>query len=164
MREIGGSIPGLGRPPGEGNGNPLQLSCLGKSHGQKSLVGYSPWGCKESDVSEWLTLTYSNWKPFCSHENAPKQLAFHIQMWVGSTTNPCLKAIPQLLSYQNLCSIMSPTPEAPSRLLHAWCTEHMAESGLTFLYVWGWTGWFSVLSLGKMRSRYHWNITKPEFH
>ena len=39
-----GSIPGLGRPPGGGKGNPLQYSCLGKSHGQRSLEGYSPWG------------------------------------------------------------------------------------------------------------------------
>ena len=36
-----GSISGLGRFPGEGNNNPLQY---GESHGQKSLVGYSPWG------------------------------------------------------------------------------------------------------------------------
>ena len=34
-----GSIPGLERSPGEGNGNPLQYSCLEKSHGQRSLVG-----------------------------------------------------------------------------------------------------------------------------
>ena len=40
-----GLIPGLGRSPGEGNGNPLQ-SFPGKSRGQKSLVGYSPWGLK----------------------------------------------------------------------------------------------------------------------
>jgi len=47
-------IPGLGRSPGEGNGNPLQYSCLEKSHGQRSLVGYSPWGRKESDTTEQL--------------------------------------------------------------------------------------------------------------
>ena len=41
-----GSIPGSGRSPGEGNGNPLQYSCLGKSHGQRRLAGYSPWGHK----------------------------------------------------------------------------------------------------------------------
>ena len=35
-----GSIPGSGRSPGEGNGNPLQYSCLVKSHGWRSLVGY----------------------------------------------------------------------------------------------------------------------------
>jgi len=39
-------IPGLGRFPGEGNGNPLQYSCLENPHGQRSLVGYSPWGHK----------------------------------------------------------------------------------------------------------------------
>ena len=36
-----GLIPGLGRSPGEGNGNLLQYSCLGESHGQKSLAGYN---------------------------------------------------------------------------------------------------------------------------
>ena len=39
-----GSIPRLGRNPGEGNGNPLQYSCLENPHGQRSLAGYSPWG------------------------------------------------------------------------------------------------------------------------
>ena len=47
-----GLIPGLGRSPGGGHGNPLQYSCLENSHGQKSLVGYSPWGCKKSDPTE----------------------------------------------------------------------------------------------------------------
>ena len=41
-----GSISGSGRFPGEGNGNPLQYSCLEKPHGQRSLADYSPWGCK----------------------------------------------------------------------------------------------------------------------
>ena len=44
-----GSIPGSGRSPGERTGNPLQYSCLEKSHGQRSMVGHSPWFCKESD-------------------------------------------------------------------------------------------------------------------
>ena len=46
-----GSIPGLGRSPGEGNGNPPVL-LPGKFHGWRSLVGYSPWDCKESDMTE----------------------------------------------------------------------------------------------------------------
>ena len=37
------SIPGLGRSPGEGIGYPLQYSCLENPHGQRSLVGYTPW-------------------------------------------------------------------------------------------------------------------------
>ena len=47
-----GSIPGLGRSPGGGNGKPLQYSCLENPHGQRNLVGYSPWGHKESDTTE----------------------------------------------------------------------------------------------------------------
>ena len=45
-----GLIPGSGRIPGEGNGNPLQYSCLDRncpgqnSMDRGSLVGYSPWG------------------------------------------------------------------------------------------------------------------------
>jgi len=37
-----GSIPGLGRSPGEGNGNPLQDSCLENPQGQRSLASHSP--------------------------------------------------------------------------------------------------------------------------
>ena len=49
------SIPGSERSPGEGNGNPL-VFLPGESHGQRSLVGYGPWGHKESDSTERLTL------------------------------------------------------------------------------------------------------------
>ena len=34
--------------------NPLPYSCLKNPHGQRSLAGYSPWGCKELDRTEWL--------------------------------------------------------------------------------------------------------------
>ena len=44
--------PGLGKSSGGGHGNPLQYSCLGKSHGQRSLVGYGPSGCQELDTTE----------------------------------------------------------------------------------------------------------------
>ena len=47
-----GLIPGWGRFPGGGNGNRHQNSCLGNPHGQRSLAGYSPWDCKESDMTE----------------------------------------------------------------------------------------------------------------
>ena len=50
-----GSIPGLGRAPGGGHGNPLQYTCLENPHGQRSLAGYSPWGRKELDTTEQLS-------------------------------------------------------------------------------------------------------------
>ena len=49
-----GSIPGSGRSPGEGNGNPLPVFSPGKSHGRRSLTDYSPWGRKEPDMTEQL--------------------------------------------------------------------------------------------------------------
>ena len=52
------SIPGSGRSPEEGNGNPLQYSCLEKSHGQTSVVGYSPWVHKELDTTEQLHYSF----------------------------------------------------------------------------------------------------------
>ena len=39
-----GSIPVWGRSPGEGNSKPTAVFLPGKSHGRRSLVGYSPWG------------------------------------------------------------------------------------------------------------------------
>ena len=47
-----GSIPGLGRSPGIGDGNPLPVFLPGKSHGQGCLVANTPWGRKELDTTE----------------------------------------------------------------------------------------------------------------
>ena len=48
-----GSIPGLGWSPGEGKGYPLQYS------GLENVKEYSPWGPKESCMTEWLSLSLS---------------------------------------------------------------------------------------------------------
>ena len=54
-----GLIPGLGSSSREGNGNPLHPVFLpGEFHGQRNLVGYSPWGHKELDTTERLTLEF----------------------------------------------------------------------------------------------------------
>ena len=53
MRETLGLIPGLERSPGERNGYPLWYSCLENFMDR----GYSPWGCKESDTTERLSLS-----------------------------------------------------------------------------------------------------------
>ena len=54
-----GLIFGLERSPGRGYGNPLQNCCLENPRGQGSLVGYSPWGHKESDTTEWLSIAHN---------------------------------------------------------------------------------------------------------
>ena len=87
------STPGSRRSPAGGNGKPLQNSCLKNSMDKGSLEGYSPWGCKESDMTEHtptrpqdtmsgraLVVFFffcfcfershlrSNWKPHCHFE------------------------------------------------------------------------------------------------
>ena len=51
-----GSIPGLGRSPGGEDGNPLQYSCLENPHVQRDLASSSPWGHKESDMTDRLSM------------------------------------------------------------------------------------------------------------
>ena len=53
------SIPGLGRSPGVGNGNPLQYSCMKDSMDRGALAGYGPWDCRESDVTKGLRSSSS---------------------------------------------------------------------------------------------------------
>ena len=62
-------IHGLGRSPGGGHGNRVQYYCLENPHGQRSLVGYSPWGHKELDTTEWLNH---------HHQFGPNILVFKI--------------------------------------------------------------------------------------
>ena len=52
-----GSIPGSVRSPGEGNGNPLQDSCL-ENPMDGGAMGYSPRGHKESDMTKRLSQVY----------------------------------------------------------------------------------------------------------
>ena len=74
-----GLTPGSGRFPGGGNGTPLPYSCLENPIGQRSLVGYSPWAHKESDMTEQLThikewpASVGGPRPFRKEQKAPLQ-------------------------------------------------------------------------------------------
>ena len=48
-----------GISPGGGRGNPFHYSCLENPHGQRNLVDYNPWGRKDTDMTERLTLSFS---------------------------------------------------------------------------------------------------------
>ena len=52
-----GSDPCIRRSPAGGHGNPLQRSCLDNSHGQRNLVGNSPWGGEELDMTQHIVTT-----------------------------------------------------------------------------------------------------------
>ena len=58
-----GSIPESGRFPGERMA-PTPVFSPGEPHGQRSLLGYSPWGCKESDTTERRALTSQSYGYF----------------------------------------------------------------------------------------------------
>ena len=51
--------PSVGKIPWSRTWQLTPVLLPGKSHGQRSLAGYSPCGCKQSDTSEWLTLSSS---------------------------------------------------------------------------------------------------------
>ena len=73
-----GSIPRSGRLPEGGHGDPLQYSCLEKPHGQRSLVGCSPWGQKESDTTEVTKHMYG--KLQASGGGGSRKLFFHMRL------------------------------------------------------------------------------------
>ena len=62
-----GSMPGLGRSPGGGDGNPIQYSCLENPHEQRSLAGNSPWSHKELDTTEWLSTRHIHYVRMLLH-------------------------------------------------------------------------------------------------
>ena len=68
----------------QGQDNPLEeerqltlVSLSGKSHGQRSLVGYSPWGCKESDMTEQLSMHIGGFEKF---KHFPGNLEGHMHV------------------------------------------------------------------------------------
>ena len=82
-----GSILELGRSPGEGHDNSLQYSCLENLHGQRGLAGYSPWGHKELDTTEQLTLplsvkAYMDVSWIYLHEMSLAQTVVVFKVWI----------------------------------------------------------------------------------
>ena len=56
MQEMLGSILGVAEITWGRKWGPTPVLLPGKFHGRRSLVGYSPWGCKKSDMTEWLSI------------------------------------------------------------------------------------------------------------
>ena len=54
-----GLNPWIGKIPCSRKGQPTPVFLLGKSYGQRSLAGYSPWGCKDWDMTEHTLLSLS---------------------------------------------------------------------------------------------------------
>ena len=70
--------------PGGERGNSLQYSCLENPHGQRSLVGYSPWDRKESDRTEWLSIVQHS-------EVSETSSVFTQKRWADPLPQPTLR-------------------------------------------------------------------------
>ena len=88
----------------DGNGDPLQYTCLENPHGQRSLEGYSLWGCKESDTTEHL------------HTYIP--LSQLISVWFN--TKIIKSMLPSYLSVDSLCILDQSPSRSASAGASAW--------------------------------------------
>ena len=80
-----GSVPGLGRSPGGGHGTLLRYSCLENPYRQRSLVGYSPWDHKESDMTgQLLFLVFSFIQSINKNLNWTLDLGMMERGWVST--------------------------------------------------------------------------------
>ena len=68
-----------------GHGNPLQYFCLENPHGQRSLGGHSPWGRKESAMTEWLSV--------CAHAHAHTHTHTHTHTNTHTHSWKCMEEI-----------------------------------------------------------------------
>ena len=105
-----GSIPVSGRSPGGGNGNPLQYSCLEKLHGQRSLVGYSPWGRTR------LGTNTNKHNRYGSHQ--PLLLARHLKcdFYKWRAESLCLFGVNRFL-FEHSCRYINALPALRLQLL-----------------------------------------------
>ena len=125
-----GSIPGLGRCPGGGHSSPLQYFYLENPHGQRSLEGYSPWDCKESDVTEQQSTQHNWW-------GGPGQFSSVAQSYptlqphgLQHTRPPCLS--PTLGVYSNSRPAgwwCHPTTISSSVVSYSSCLQSFPASG-----------------------------------
>ena len=82
-----GSIPGLGRSPGEGNGKPLQYSCLENPMDREAMC---PWGCRV--IHDWVTSVLINNclnLPFGNERRSRRLKPFSYTQEIANTESIC---------------------------------------------------------------------------
>ena len=75
-------FPGLVRSHGRGHGNPFQYSFLENPHGQRSLAGYSLWGHKGLEMTEWLITR--TWARHPARDPQTARFPTHTEMVIQS--------------------------------------------------------------------------------
>ena len=127
-----GFDPWVGRSPGRGQPSPVFLP--GESHGQRSLVGYSPRDCKQSDTTELLTLSlppfilllfrHRGLKPEMSRCFSPVQFSLSV---VSNSLRPHGQQ-----HARPLCPSPTPRVYSGSCLLSWWCHPTISSSVVFF--------------------------------
>ena len=144
-----GSIPGSGRSLGEGNGNPLQYSCLENPHGRRILVGYSRGFAKSQTRLKWLSThahAYKDWPAPPNDSNihlAPQAWSLLLCVPIGLTTSSlCVLVINCLSVLSTLWASIPAGTRACLNSLNLW--QYLKWSGSSMH-----AGWVSerVLSL-----------------
>ena len=79
VRSLGWEDPWVGKIPWRRKWQSTLVLLPGKSHGQRSLVGHSPWGCKESDTTERLHV----------HVHGPPGKVLESKLFEGKTITLC---------------------------------------------------------------------------
>ena len=116
-------MPGLGRPPGEGNDYPLQYSCL------KNPVD-RPWGCKDSDITEQLILHFRTWptpntqRSWLPHLQKAPPTRHYARVWVYPLVYDLQNSIVSAVS--NPCA-----SEGSKALMVKWCVQCLPIRGRT---------------------------------
>ena len=122
-----GSISELWRSPG--HGNPLQYSCLENPHGQRSLVGYSLWGLKELDMTEWLSTA----------QHKMGSLVYPMYFWIQIRSDQISRSVvsdslrPHELQHARPpCPSPTPGVHWDSRPSSQWCHPAISSSVIPF--------------------------------
>ena len=102
-----GFDPWVGKIPWKRKQQPIPIFLPGESHGQRSLVGYSPWGHKESDMTEHthdtpgLDLTCAQARPA-----APTLVSGPLWVALLSCDSPVLPVLYSLYSHQSSSKVL----------------------------------------------------------
>ena len=123
----------------------LNIFLPGEFHGQRNLSGYSPWGCKESDTTEWLTLSLS----------PPSRWSFQGESLSG-TPNPMPFLGVQIWLYVNTNAFCAPHSSSQSPSQSSWtCSQASWGSVSPSSHVWTFQMWVRYQALHSSTPREH---------
>ena len=95
-----GLIPGVRKTLWRKEWQPTPVFLPGEFHGQRSLAGYMPWGGKESDITEPLTLSLSSDSRSCLLNHYPAGSPFPYRIYLEEKASPLIHTSNRGSTYQ----------------------------------------------------------------